>query len=108
MWVLPVRQSSEVPFMFDSSWDSAWPKETELPPGSLYDPAGGPPMNISNNWSRLCVARHNMAINIGYMDGHAASVALPDLWRQKWHKEWDVSLVNFDTVNTQIRSRYKG
>ena len=72
------------------------------------EPAGGPPMSISNNWTRLCVARHNMAINVGFMVGHVSTVPLPDLWTLPWHREWDVNLVNFDKVRADIKARYKG
>ena len=32
-----------------------------------------------------------MAINVGFLDGHAALVELPDLWKLKWHKGWDLN-----------------
>ncbi|MFP6725228.1 MAG: hypothetical protein VCB63_00125, partial [Alphaproteobacteria bacterium] len=31
---------------------------------------------------------HNGANNVAYMDGSVNSVKLPDLWAQKWHREW--------------------
>jgi prepilin-type processing-associated H-X9-DG protein len=29
------------------------------------------------------------AINIAFVDGHADTVALEDLWKLYWHKNWD-------------------
>ena len=29
------------------------------------------------------------AINIAFVDGHADTVALEDLWKLHWHKNWD-------------------
>jgi len=34
------------------------------------------------------IARHGRAINIVYLDGHAATTPLEDLWRLKWHNQW--------------------
>lgn len=115
LWVAPVRKSAEVPCIFDSVWPSAWPKEKDKVPNNLYADTGTPPaLSISNNWTRLCVARHYMAINVAFLDGHAATVSLPDLWTLQWHKGWDMEVIKtagytngIDDVRSVIKSRFK-
>jgi prepilin-type processing-associated H-X9-DG protein len=49
-------------------------------------------MSINGNqWTRIMVARHFMAINVGFLDGHATTVSLPDLWNLKWSGTWDLT-----------------
>jgi prepilin-type N-terminal cleavage/methylation domain-containing protein/prepilin-type processing-associated H-X9-DG protein len=87
----PVRYSAEVPAICDGTWPTAWPKETDGVPTSLYDPANNNgALNLGNNWNRVVIARHQMAINVGFLDGHANTVQLPDLWKLKWHNGWDL------------------
>jgi prepilin-type processing-associated H-X9-DG protein len=80
----------------DAIWPTAWPKEgddiTTNGTGffSLDDSTGGPPMQIGNNWVRLVIARHLMNINVGFLDGHASTTPLPDLWQLQWHSRWDL------------------
>jgi len=88
LWVPPFKRTAEIPIIADGTWPTAWPKDPRVanqgPPASLYDPAGNP-MNIGNNWNRVCIARHGMAINVGFFDGHVGKVELPDLWTLPWH-----------------------
>jgi prepilin-type processing-associated H-X9-DG protein len=126
--VPPLKKTTEIPIIFDAVWPTAWPKDppppadsswvSEGPPGSLYAPAGGPPMAIGNNWTRVVIARHNMAINVGFMDGHATTVDLPQLWFLKWHGpasgplQWnpptETTNPKFSEIKKAIRDAYKG
>jgi prepilin-type processing-associated H-X9-DG protein len=65
-------------------------------------------MNIKPNWKRIVIARHYMAINVAFLDGHATTVQLPDLWRLKWHRDWDNNAYNYDNIVSTIKARYKG
>jgi len=87
IWVPPLRYSAEIPIIYDATWPNGWPKMTDpLPnPLNLYAPAGAPAMNIGNDWTRVLIARHRMAINVGFMDGHCTTVELPDVFKLKWH-----------------------
>src|SRR5439155_18866023 len=89
LWVPPLKKSAEIPIICDGTWPTAWPKDPTLTqegvPGSLYLPAGGPGMNIGNKWTRVCVASHNLEINVGFLDGHSSTVELPDRWLLPWH-----------------------
>jgi prepilin-type N-terminal cleavage/methylation domain-containing protein/prepilin-type processing-associated H-X9-DG protein len=115
LWVPPLKASAEIPIIYDSAWPNGWPKSTEMPPASLYAPAGGPPMAIGNDWTRVCIARHRMAINVGFMDGHVSTVELPDLWLLKWHgpsfgpNAWTPpNPTIMGQIRRDIRMRFKG
>ena len=108
LWVPPLKRTAEVPIMFDSVWPTGWPKEGDSVPPSIYAPAGAPSMNIGNNMNRVCTARHRMAINVAFMDGHCATVELPDLWNLPWHRKWDSTKVNFTTIRAGIKAQFKG
>jgi prepilin-type N-terminal cleavage/methylation domain-containing protein/prepilin-type processing-associated H-X9-DG protein len=82
-WELPIKNSTEVPFAGDCIWENAWPKEGDTPdPNLFYHSYSNGMMN------RFCIARHNKAINLVFVDGHAATISLRDLWTLKWHDGW--------------------
>jgi prepilin-type N-terminal cleavage/methylation domain-containing protein/prepilin-type processing-associated H-X9-DG protein len=123
LWVPPFKKSGEIPIIFDSTWPSAWPKDpnqkNEGVPATLYLPANGATaMDIANNWKRLVVARHGMAINVGFLDGHVTRVELADLWTLPWHgpasgpDAWrtpdETTNPKMSDIRNQIRQRFKG
>jgi prepilin-type N-terminal cleavage/methylation domain-containing protein len=114
LWNSPVKNGHEVPIICDGVWPSAWPKEANAVPNNLYADTGTPPaLSIGNNWTRIVVARHSMAINTGFLDGHAVTTSLPELWLLKWHKGWDYNKfpggypAGYNTIVNTIKSRYK-
>ena len=110
LWDYPPKGSTNVPCISDGLWPIAWPEDNKLPPPSLYQPAGlGPNMDIKNNWTRVCMARHGIAVNVGFYDGHAQTVDLQDLWTYRWHRTWDMNLVttNMPTIRNTIKALSK-
>jgi prepilin-type N-terminal cleavage/methylation domain-containing protein/prepilin-type processing-associated H-X9-DG protein len=81
-WIdLPAKESSRVPSFIDSGWVDAWPYDTD-PPGDLVSGNG---FGQFPQMPRVCIKRHNKRyVNAAFLDGHAESVYLPDLWRLKW------------------------
>jgi prepilin-type N-terminal cleavage/methylation domain-containing protein len=95
-----VRKPSSTPVFADAVWVDGWPKETDGPARDLY--------NGGNNTftARFTVARHigvapaaaprNITATSGlvggidavFVDGHASSVRLRDLWKLDWHNDW--------------------
>src|SRR5437764_702722 len=64
-------------------WKNGWPKSDDpVPTNFTYHPYGDSMMG------RFCIARHDRAINICFVDGHCATVRLADLWRLQWHDKW--------------------
>ncbi len=39
---------------------------------------------------RFCIDRHNLAVNVCFMDGHVETVGLKGLWDLKWHQEYNL------------------
>jgi prepilin-type N-terminal cleavage/methylation domain-containing protein/prepilin-type processing-associated H-X9-DG protein len=107
----PFRRSSETPVLSDGVWSTGWPKEADAVPDSLYDPArlNGANMDINySNMARVCVARHFFAINVGFLDGHASTVQLPELWQIPWHRQWNPPTgATYDNIKKQLKAMYK-
>jgi len=80
--------SSAVPVLGDCIWVGGWPYAADKVPGDLTGTTGYPgyPHGEGYFMGRFCVDRHKMAINLGYVDTHAARVPLQELWSQRWHR----------------------
>jgi prepilin-type N-terminal cleavage/methylation domain-containing protein/prepilin-type processing-associated H-X9-DG protein len=78
------------------------PRETDLPAEDLQSPIA---MYVYYGMAQVTIPRHGSrpssvptsqpatsllpgAINISYIDGHAALVPLEQLWQQEWHQGW--------------------
>jgi prepilin-type processing-associated H-X9-DG protein len=86
---MPVREPGRVPLLGDCVRDGGIPKHTDLLPTNLTAPV---PLRFPASYEvvnlgmrRFCLARHGRAINIVFMDWHAETVPLPELWRLKWN-----------------------
>lgn len=95
-----IRSSATTPLFADSVWIDGWPRETEGPAKDLYNGNG------STGMGRFSIARHGGktpgsaprtisssldlpgAINLAFVDGHAASAKLNTLWMFDWHSGW--------------------
>ena len=85
---LPAKESSNVPAFADSGWVDAWPFDTDAP-GDLVSGNG---FGQIPEMPRVCIKRHNKRFsNVSFLDGHAESVILPNLWKLKWSKVFDTS-----------------
>ena len=81
---LPAKESDRVPVLGDALWVGGWPRHTDAPPTTL---AGA--YDLDHHMRRFCMARHKRFSNVVFLDGHAASVALEDLWKLKWNAEFN-------------------
>ena len=88
LWQLPAAgPMAEVPMYSDSNWVDGWPHEIDKPPQSPYTTLTGE-KGSSEAMRRVSLDRHNRKVNVVFIDGHAEGVALPDLWKLKWHRRW--------------------
>jgi prepilin-type N-terminal cleavage/methylation domain-containing protein/prepilin-type processing-associated H-X9-DG protein len=96
-----VTHSSQTPYFSDSIWVDGWPNESDAPATDLYSAA-----DSNGGMDRLTIARHDYkaagaapryvapgkplvgAINVAFIDGHAAPVKLEQLWTLYWHAGW--------------------
>ena len=90
-WKSPtVKGVSNTPLITDGSLWGGHPLHTNEPP--RYDDE--PPAHGSgqfNEMLRFCIDRHNGGINIAFLDWSVRKVGLKQLWRVKWHREFDIS-----------------
>jgi prepilin-type processing-associated H-X9-DG protein len=80
------KNASEIPLFFDSSWISVGPFHTDRPPEY---PGEMPDIWPADEMKRVCLDRHDGAINMLFMDSSVRKVGLKQLWRLKWHKRFD-------------------
>ena len=86
--VLPTKESSNVPIFADSGWVDVWPFDTDAP-GDLVSGNG---FGQIPEMPRVCIKRHNKRYsNVTFLDGHAESVLLPNLWKLKWSRVFDTT-----------------
>lgn len=94
-----VKNTANTPLFGDAMWIDGWPYEAEGPAKDLYN--GGP-----TYMGRFTIARHGGtgpgsaprsitssvglpgAISVAFVDGHASSVKLRNLWTLDWHSGW--------------------
>jgi len=82
----PVKEASNVPLLADSGWVDAWPFDDDVP-GDLVSGNG---FGQRPEMPRVCIKRHNKRFsNVAFVDGHAESVILPNLYKLKWSTVFD-------------------
>jgi prepilin-type processing-associated H-X9-DG protein len=83
-----VENAAEVPVLADGRRWAAAPRATDRAP--RWDGDGGEV--TSEEMSRVCIDRHDGAINVLYMDWSVRRAPLKTLWNIKWHRNWDNEL----------------
>jgi prepilin-type processing-associated H-X9-DG protein len=91
---LPARESYRVPLFADATDAYGFPRSTDLPPLSL-----SPHRHSDGNWAGgmgrvFCIPRHARAINVVFLDGHARTVRLEELWQLRWNNVWAPTTVS--------------
>ena len=84
--ILGLPNSNNIPVFLDCFWYDVWPHSIDSPPeydGSTWGLAG------SNEMRRVCLNRHDGAVNCLFLDFSARKVGLKELWTLKWHKEYN-------------------
>lgn len=80
---------SKAPLMGDCNWVGSFSKDTDAEPGvGGYTVAKGPQSfdHSVSTLGRHCLDRHNMAVNMAFVDTHVKEVSLEELWTLKWNK----------------------
>ena len=87
-YIANVKDASSMPIFLDAIWVDGWPHHDNPKPASFSDitPALNPHMR------RFTVDRHKRTQNVGFVDGHAASIEIEGLWDLQWHQAYDASL----------------
>jgi prepilin-type N-terminal cleavage/methylation domain-containing protein/prepilin-type processing-associated H-X9-DG protein len=62
--------------------------------GGMTSRSNDAPPDKDSRWNtpagRFCIDRHDLAINVCFMDGHVEKVGLKGLWDMKWHREYNM------------------
>ena len=98
-WQVPSTSptpTSSIPFFCDGNWVECGPRESDKPPTPQNYPTNGISLftgelltNDQNGFGQCCLERHNgKHINVVFLDGHAETKNLADLWSLPWHRYW--------------------
>jgi prepilin-type N-terminal cleavage/methylation domain-containing protein/prepilin-type processing-associated H-X9-DG protein len=80
----PPRNSDRIPLLGDCCWPWDNPESGDSVPRNLQYPEEG----IGRSIAVYCIDRHQMAINIVFLDGHADREPLAELWKLKWSEDF--------------------
>jgi len=86
-------QPDLTPVLGDGIWRESHPGEPgdiKMHPFDLSDPKVGSTGSWDLVW-RYATNRHGIMTNLLFADGHSDSLYIPELWKQKWHKHYDIN-----------------
>jgi prepilin-type processing-associated H-X9-DG protein len=89
---LPAQESDRVPLLADATFSYGQPRPTDVPPASLNPHTIREPSAYAMG-RIFCIPRHGRRINVVFLDGHARTVPLEELWQLKWHIAWTPATV---------------
>jgi prepilin-type N-terminal cleavage/methylation domain-containing protein/prepilin-type processing-associated H-X9-DG protein len=84
----PPREGERVPLLGDCCDPMVSAEEGHQVPKNLKHPA-----ETDSQLGSYCIDRHDMAVNVVFLDGHAERVALADLWTFKWSEKFKPRVV---------------
>lgn len=77
-----VSRTSDTPIFADSPWVDAWPISTDpMPPDYAGRIAGA----VGYQMQRIAIDRHEMTVNVAFVDNSARRLPLAELWKLAWH-----------------------
>lgn len=82
-----IKGAYEVPVFTEGWWVDGWPKQTDEP--AAYGDRTPILGTTQHEMQRLCVNRHGGAQFCLFADWSVRKVSLKQLWRLKWHREYD-------------------
>jgi prepilin-type N-terminal cleavage/methylation domain-containing protein/prepilin-type processing-associated H-X9-DG protein len=92
---LPAKQADRIPVFTDGCWLDTWPAETD-PQGDLLGVGGG--LLGPGYMTRICTKRHGKLTNVVFLDGHAESIPLGELWQLKWSNKFKPTKKNITGI----------
>jgi prepilin-type N-terminal cleavage/methylation domain-containing protein len=85
-YVFNIPNSNKIPLFLDCYWYDVWVHSIDNPPQTDGSTSG---MAGSNEIRRVCLNRHNYAVNCVFLDWSVRKVDLKELWTLKWHKNYN-------------------
>jgi prepilin-type processing-associated H-X9-DG protein len=79
--------AGSIPIFADANQYHAWPQHTDATPsGGSYTVTSGDQSATTYKLGRFCLARHPGGVNVVFLDGHATTLSLEQLWQLRWNK----------------------
>jgi prepilin-type N-terminal cleavage/methylation domain-containing protein len=87
LWKTPnVPAASRAPMFLDTAqYSNICPNYTDQPPQFNGVPSTG----NDDEMRRACIDRHNMAVNIAFLDFSVHKIRIINLWDLWWHRDWN-------------------
>jgi prepilin-type processing-associated H-X9-DG protein/prepilin-type N-terminal cleavage/methylation domain-containing protein len=89
---LPAAQHADaVPILADCIEHEGRPLDTDTVPTNLEQPLPTSESGLpgpTGFMAYFCIDRHRRAVNVVFLDGHAARVPLPELWKLQWNRSF--------------------
>lgn len=85
-----IKRAQDVPLFMDSATMGVTPLDIDNAPqfqGDILDPSNWQ----ADNMKRVCLNRHNGYINMVMVDCSVRKVGLKELWKLKWHRQYDTN-----------------
>jgi len=87
-----LKGAGNIPVFLDSWWWCSWVKDIDRPPE--YDCQKTEfPCGCRDSIRRFCFTRHDGFVNAVFLDGSVRKVGLKELWRLKWHQNFNTNSV---------------
>jgi prepilin-type N-terminal cleavage/methylation domain-containing protein/prepilin-type processing-associated H-X9-DG protein len=84
---MPAKEATRIPLFADATGANGLPLPTDPVPISLSPHRCAP--GLLYTMDRIfCIPRHGRAINAVFLDSHAETVPLAELWHLKWNNVW--------------------
>ena len=79
---------AQTPLLADGFWVDTWPSDIVQEPSNYTDLVAPTYLAHQDRYfmHRVCVDRHQMAVNIGFVGGSAEEVKLKNLWSYRWNR----------------------
>lgn len=81
---LEMVDSTKIPLVADCVWVGGYPYDSDVPSATEWDGTLGG----GHQTNRYATNRHNDAVEVGFIDGSARHVNIPDLWTLRWNHEY--------------------
>ncbi len=85
------RGASNIPLCLDSMWRGGGPMYYDSPMRSEPPEYDGEWVGAKGEMRHFCMDRHRQAVNAVFFDMAVKRIELKQLWKLKWHKEFDTS-----------------
>jgi len=80
--IADANEADNIPVFFDAMWPETWPEETDKPPEPTI-------RQNAKGMQRVCCNRHEGNVNVLFMDRSVRRVGLKELWKLKWHRNYN-------------------